>query len=108
MNLFRRLAGRMRFRGAIELPGAVLEGGDHAAHGFVEQHLDNPLQYARAELEIDKEIDPAAARYPFEDPVIAQIFERALGIGDIDPVRRAQTHARCETLAKHAEPDNQI
>src|SRR4051794_12753823 len=102
MNLFRQLAGRMRFRGAIELPGAVLEGGDHATHRFMKQHLDYPLQYARAELEIDKEIDPAAARYPLESPMIVQVFERAFGIGDIDPVRWTQTHARRETLAKHA------
>src|SRR4051812_33305325 len=84
ISLFCRLAGRMRFRGAVKLSGTVLESRHHATDGFVKQHLDDALQQARAEFEIDKEIDPTAARHPFEYPVIVQVFERAFGIGDID------------------------
>ena len=53
----------MGFRGTVELPRAVLEGGDHATHRLVEQHLDHALQYPRLEFEIDKKIDAAAAWY---------------------------------------------
>src|SRR3954447_17089981 len=93
-GLFGRFPGWMGFRGAVELPRAALEGGNHAAHRLVKQHLDDALQYSRAKFEIDKELDPAAARRPLENPVIVQVFEWPLGIGYVNPVRRAQRHAR--------------
>jgi hypothetical protein len=44
VSLHRSLPGAVGGGGAVELPGAGLEGGDHAAHRFVEQHLDHLLQ----------------------------------------------------------------
>ena len=86
----------------------MLEGGDHAAYRLVKQHLDDALQEARLELEIDKEVDAAAARRLFENPVIVEIAERPLGVFDIDAARRVERNARGEALAEHAEADDQI
>ena len=86
----------------------MLEGGDHAAHRLMKQHLDDPLQEARLELEIDKEVDAAAARRLFENPVIVEIAERPLGVFDIDAARRVERNARGEALAEHAEANDQI
>jgi hypothetical protein len=47
------------------MAGPGLEGGHHAAHGFVEQDLDDLLQQLRAELEIDVEVDRATANVGF-------------------------------------------
>src|SRR6185312_6634336 len=64
---------------AVQLARAVLEGLNHAPHGLVEEHADEPLQHRRAELEIDIEVDAAAAvRQRLEDPVVAEIAERPL------------------------------
>src|SRR5207248_4049566 len=60
------------------------------------------------EFEIDKEIEPAAARHPLEHPMVVEIAERPLGIGDIDAPRRVERDARGKALAEHAEPDDQI
>jgi hypothetical protein len=65
----------------VELSGTGLEGGDHAAHGLGEQRLDQPLQEPGAELEIDVEVDRAALRVVFEDPVVVEILERAFLVG---------------------------
>ena len=43
-----------------------------------------------------------------EHPVIVEISERPLGIGDVDAVRRVELDARGEALAEHAEPDDQV
>src|SRR5260370_34569239 len=64
----RRLADMARRRGAVEVAGAFFEGADHAAHRLAEEDLDHLLHQPRLEFEIDKEIDPAAARHSFEDP----------------------------------------
>jgi hypothetical protein len=61
----------------VEFSGAGFEGGDHAAHRFGEQRLDQLLQEPGAELEIDVEVDRAALRVVFEDPVVVEILERA-------------------------------
>ncbi len=68
----------------------MLEGGDHAAHRLAEQHLDDALQHPRLELEIDKEIDAAAARRRLEHPVVVEVAERPFGIGDVDAARRIE------------------
>ena len=51
-------------RGAVKVAGALLEGADHAADRLAEQDLDQPLQQARLEFEIDKKADPAARPGP--------------------------------------------
>src|SRR6266568_458932 len=71
-------AGSCGRRGAVEVLRAVFEGGDHAAHRLVEQELDDALQDPRLEFEIDKEIEPAAAGHPVEDPVVVEVAKRAL------------------------------
>ena len=40
---------------------AAFEGADHALHGVVEHHADDPLQDRVAEFEIDEELHLAAA-----------------------------------------------
>ena len=66
------------------------------------------LQHARLELEIDKEIDAAAARHRLEHPVIVEVAERPLGIGHVDAARRVERDARGEALAEHPEADDQV
>ena len=46
---------------AVEVYGAGLEGRDHAPCRFVEQDADQLPHQRRAELEIDVEVEPAAA-----------------------------------------------
>src|ERR1700686_751006 len=74
----------------------------------MKQHLDDPLQNPRLELEIDKEIEAATARHLLEDPIVVQIAERPFGIGHIDAARRIEPDMRGEALAEHAEADDQI
>src|SRR5690606_2094966 len=45
----------------VQLLGARLERADHARDRLVEQQADQLLQHARLELEIDVEVDDAAA-----------------------------------------------
>src|SRR5690606_28832367 len=56
-----------------------------------------------AKLEINEEVDArAAARQRLEVPVIVQIFERALYIGNVDAALcRIERHAAGELLTKH-------
>src|SRR5215472_5318477 len=79
-----RLTGAALRRRAVEVKGAFFEGAHHAAHRLVEQHFDQPLQQARLEFEIDKKTDAASALNRGKSPVIGQITEWSLGIGDID------------------------
>src|SRR5713101_581173 len=70
---------------AIELPRPRLEGGHHAPHRLVEQHADQLAEQGRAEFEIDEEIEPrSTTRHRLEDPVVAQVLERPVEIGDVD------------------------
>src|SRR5262249_52943423 len=86
----------------LERPGAALERGDHAAHGFVEQHLDQLLEHAVAELEIDVEVDLAAAvRGRLEDPMVVEMLERTFGVRDVDAVGWREVDPRGEALAHH-------
>src|SRR6516162_3372477 len=103
-----RLAGAALRRGAVEVKGAFFEGAHHAAHRFIEQHFDQPLQQARFEFEIDKKTDAATARNRGKGPVISQITERTLGIGDIDLLWRVERDARGKALSEHAKADDQI
>jgi aminocarboxymuconate-semialdehyde decarboxylase len=75
-------------RGTVEVAGTVFESADHPADGLAEQDLDQALQQAGPEFEIDKKGDPAATRYRGKDPVVVQIAKRPLGIGDVDAPRR--------------------
>src|SRR5258708_5356577 len=86
-----RGASRIGYLGpAIELACPGLERRHHAPHRFVEQHADQLAEERRAELEIDEEIEPRrAARHGLEDPVVAQVFERPVEIGDVDAQDRA-------------------
>ena len=82
-SLLRRPQPALRW--SVELLRAGFEGGDHAVHRLVEQHADQLLQHRRAELEVDIEIDAAAAvRVRLEAPVVGEVLERAVGIGDVD------------------------
>jgi hypothetical protein len=98
----------MLHRGTVEVAGAVFESADHAADGLAEQNLDQTLQQAGLEFEIDKEADTAAAGHCRKGPMIIEITKRPLGIGDVDAPRRVERDARGETLAEHAKPDDQI
>src|SRR5215472_8536515 len=80
----RGLTGAALRRRAVEVKGAFFEGAHHAAHRLVEEHFDQPLQQARLEFEIDKKTDAASALNRGKSPVIGQITEWSLGIGDID------------------------
>src|SRR6185312_7036898 len=95
---------------AVQLARAILEGLNHAPHGLVEEHADEPLQHRRAELEIDIEVDAAAAvRQRLEDPVVAEIAERPLCVGDIDPqVRSIELDPAGEALAHHLEANDEV
>src|SRR6185437_10202334 len=93
---------------AIERMGARLEGPDHAFHRLVEQHLDDALEEARAELEIDIEVDEAALFLRDEGPVVGQVLERAFAVAHIDAVGPAQDDARGEALAHHLVADEEI
>src|SRR4051812_6097772 len=90
--------------GAVELGGAALEGGDHAAYGFVEQDLDGGLQQPRLELEVDEELDVAAIGMRVEDPVAFQPLERTVGVDRVDAravgIVGHQRDARGEALAE--------
>ena len=88
---------------------ARLEGADHAAHRLVEEHAHQLLQHLRAELEIDVEVDDAAAvRLRLEEPMVGEVLERALAVADIDAVGPVQHDARGEALAHHLVADQQI
>src|SRR5579864_1757102 len=96
--------GRLPLGRAIERASARLEGADHAAHRLVEEHFDEALQQTRAELEVDEEVDDAAAiGLRLEIPVIVEIAKRPLAVGDVDATRAIQHHARGEALAEHPE-----
>ena len=72
---------------AIKLPRPDLKCIDHFLYGLVEHQADGFLQDDRAKLEIDVKIDFALpARTGLENPVVVEIFERAVRIGDIDTV----------------------
>src|SRR5215472_8201790 len=104
----RGLAGPVLRRRAVEVKGAFFEGAHHAAHRLVEQHFDQPLQQARLEFEIDKKTDAASALNRGKAPVIGQITEWPLGIGDIDLLWRVERDARGKALSEHAKADDQI
>src|SRR6185312_10050764 len=79
---------------AVELFRPALEGADHAAHRLAEQRADKRLKHARAEFEIDIEIDDARTvglRLEFR-----MVFEIPTGhrtVGDADDAGPAQRHA---------------
>ena len=92
-----------------ELAGAGLEGGDHFAHGFVEQGADELVEQARAELEIDVEVDQAAALGPvLEAPVVGHAAERTGGGPDLDARGALEGDARAEPFAENLEADHQV
>ncbi len=74
----------------------------------MEQQLDDALQDPRLELEIDKEIEAAAARHLLEHPMVVEVAERPLGVGDVNAARRVELDPRREALAEHAKTDDQI
>src|SRR5215471_10022051 len=104
----RGLAGPVLRRRAVEITGAFFKRADHAADRCAEQNLDQPLQQMRLELEIDKEAHPAASRIGCKSPMVVEIAERSLGIGDIDAARRVERDPRREALAEHPKPDDQV
>jgi len=93
---------------AVKLGGALLERVDHHAQRPVEhlprQHLEHPA----LELEIDAEIDRDAGPVRPEFPVVAQIFERAVEIFDIDVIGPRLGHPAAERFAQPLEPDDQV
>src|SRR6202040_1615449 len=86
----------------------MFESAVHAAHRFVEQHLDDALQEARLEFEVDKEIEAATARHLLEHPMVVEVAEWSLGVLHIDAPRRIEPDPRREALAEHAKADDQI
>ena len=68
----------------VGVAGALEEGVDHAADGFVEDDADGGLEQAGAELEVDEEADTAAGRVGVEHPVVVQVAERTLLVFDLD------------------------
>ena len=84
-GLYRPRIVRHQHRLAVNRPGAGLEGRDHAANGFVEQGFDQIAQKARAEFEIDVEIDQAAIGMGFKFPMVLQMLERAYAERSDDP-----------------------
>src|SRR6185437_1176754 len=80
--------------GAVELFRPALEGADHAAHRLAEQRADKRLKHARAEFEIDIEIDDArTVGLRLEFPMVFEIAKGPLTVGDVDAAGPAQRHA---------------
>ena len=76
---------------AVELPGAGFEGADHARDRLVEQKTDQLLQNARLELEVNAEVDDAAAVIGLDEaPVVVEVAERPGDVFDVDQMVRMQ------------------
>src|SRR3546814_6597804 len=89
------------------MTGACLKGGNHAADRLVEQQFDGLLQQPGAELEIDKEVDLATLLVGQENPVVAQILERTVGVFHVDTHSRGVQHdIRGEALEEHLEAED--
>src|SRR5256885_4320211 len=86
-----------------------LEGADHALHRLVEKDLDDLLQHARAEFEIDVEVDEATAVILRDEvPMVGEIFEWPFAVAYIDMVGPVQDDARGEALAHHLVADQEV
>lgn len=74
--------------------GSLFEGVDHAVDRFVEDRTDEALQDARAELEIDVEVDRGVrpTLFGIEEPVVVQVFERAVGVFHVDAIGAVKRH----------------
>ena len=105
-----RRSGRRDLARAVKRAGAILEGADDARHGLAEDDADDLAKDGVAELEIDEEIDLAAAmRQVGKAPAAFEIFERPVQIFGVDaPVSGPERHPAAEALAKDLEADDQI
>jgi hypothetical protein len=93
----------------VKPPGPHLEGPHHAPHRLIEKRPDQALQEARAELEIDEELDGAAALgLGMEDPVVIEMAKGSGEIFNVDAVRSIEGHTRAEFLAKQLEANRDI